>query len=331
MRSVIVRSLGLVTVLVLLWLPAHAAGSGKPPGVLDRPVLAFYYTWYHPSAFCICTMSDLPRRRYESADVATMDRQISQASKAGITGFITSWPGPGNTQDTNLATLLKRISAYKQRTGRTFVSSLYFESDADAIRGNLIDAMRYAVAHYVWNPSFFRWHGKPVIFIWDPLGGGRTLATWVRVRQATDPNHRLIWSAEGTDLGLLDVFDGIHLFSAADWGLLDGSIASVDAALASRIASYGRVRGTARIWAAGVEPGYNDTRVPGRVHPHVVPRKNGATYRSSWLAAIESRPQWITISTWNEWFEGAMIEPSKSYGSLYLRLTRQFAARWRQG
>lgn len=327
-RSVL-RLLMVLAALALLAAPAHAA-AGKPAGPLQRPVLAFYYTWYHPDTFCTCTMSDLPRTPYESGDTATMDRQISQASKAGITGFITSWPGPGNTQDANLATLLTRIAAYKQRTGRQFVTSLYFESDAAAIRGNLVAAMRYAIAHYVWNRSFFRWRGKPVIFIWDPLGGGRTLARWVRVRQAVDPSHRLIWSAEGTDPSLLDVFDGIHLFSAAGWGLLDGSIGAVDSAFASRVQAYNRAHGAARIWAAGVEPGYNDTRVPGRPHPHVVPRRNGATYRSSWRAAIASRPSWITVSTWNEWFEGAMIEPSRTYGSLYLHLTRQFAARWRR-
>jgi hypothetical protein len=61
-----------------------------------------------------------------------------------------------------------------------------------------------------------------------------------------------------------------------------------------------------------------------------VPRRNGATYRAGWQAAIASRPSWITVSTWNEWFEGAMIEPSRTYGSLYLHLTGQFAALWRR-
>jgi hypothetical protein len=131
-------------------------------------------------------------------------------------------------------------------------------------------------------------------------------------------------------LSLLQVFDGIHLFSAADWGLQDGSIGSVDAGFRSRIDGYNRAHGTAKIWAAGVEPGYNDTRVPGRAHPHVVPRRNGATYRESWRAAVASRPQWVTISTWNEWFEGAMIEPSRTYRKLYLTLTEQLAGQWRR-
>jgi hypothetical protein len=78
-----------------------------------------------------------------------------------------------------------------------------------------------------------------------------------------------------------------------------------------------------------VLPGYNDTRVPGRTGTYVVPRNNGATYHISWEAAMASNPQWITITTFNEWFEGAMIEPSVTYGNKYLDLTLQYVNQWR--
>jgi hypothetical protein len=62
----------------------------------------------------------------------------------------------------------------------------------------------------------------------------------------------------------------------------------------------------------------------------IVPRNNGATYRISWQAAIASHPTWITITSFNEWFEGAMIESGVHYGDQYLRLTAQLASQWRQ-
>ncbi len=312
-------------------LTANRASERVFSPLFSRPVLAFYYTWYHPDTFCRCQMSDLPVARYDSSDVATIDRQIRQATQAGITGFITSWPGPGNTQDDNLAKLLLRAAVYQQKTGIHFVSSLYLESDADAVRNNLAGALRYAIKHYTADPHFFHWQGKPVIFIWRPIGNGRTLSTWSALRQQVDPGHRLLWLAEGTDTSLLRVFDGLHLFSAAYWGLLDHTIASVDQSFRTRINAYNSAHRTHKIWIAGVQPGYDDTRVPGRVGTYRVPRNSGTTYRLSWQGAISSAPDWISVSTFNEWFEGSMIEPSLRYGSLYLNLTRQFSGQWRRG
>ncbi|MGB3905510.1 MAG: glycoside hydrolase family 99-like domain-containing protein [Anaerolineae bacterium] len=39
-------------------------------------------------------------------------------------------------------------------------------------------------------------------------------------------------------------------------------------------------------------------------------------------AALHSDPDWIFITTWNEWWEHTYIEPSESYGDQYLEITR---------
>ena len=74
----------------------------------------------------------------------------------------------------------------------------------------------------------------------------------------------MIWSAEGTDSSVLSVFDGIHLFSAGYWGILNGDMAAVDQGLRSKIDASNSAHHAQKIWAAGVLPGYDDTRVPGR-------------------------------------------------------------------
>ena len=74
----------------------------------------------------------------------------------------------------------------------------------------------------------------------------------------------MIWSAEGTDSSVLSVFDGIHLFSADYWGILNGDMAAVDQGLRSIIDASNSAHHAQKIWAAGVLPGYDDTRVPGR-------------------------------------------------------------------
>ncbi len=297
----------------------------------QRPVLAFYYTWYSPSTWSSKTMSDLPTIQYTSSDDATIDRQLQEAATAGITGFISSWWGAGDQTDQNFAKLLAHATTLENTMHIHFASSIYFETDAPALEGtnNIVSGLRYVLAHYGNDPHFFHWQGKPVLFFWDPLGKGRTLAQWADIRKQVDPNNQTIWSAEGTDTGLLSVFDGIHLFSGAYWGIQHNSINQVDQGFHDKINAYNQANKTQKIWTAGVLPGYDDTRVPGRQGTYVIPRNNGATYRESWTGAISSNPDWITITSFNEWFEGAMIEPSTGYGDLYLNITQQYTKQWR--
>jgi hypothetical protein len=276
-------------------------------------------------------MSDLPTIQYTSSDETTIARQVSWATRAGITGFISSWWGPGDKTDSNFAKLLASSATLENATGSRFASAVYVENNAPALQGttNMIRALQYVIAQYVNDPHYFHWHGKPVIFFASPIvGNGRTLSTWSFIRSQVDPQDQEVWSAEGTYLSALSVFDGIHLFSAGYWGILHGDMAAVDQGFRSQIDAYNSAHHTQKIWAAGVLPGYDDTRVPGRTGTYIVPRNNGATYRTSWMAAMASNPDWITITTFNEWFEGAMIEPSIHYGNQYLDLTAQYAKLW---
>jgi len=70
--------------------------------------------------------------------------------------------------------------------------------------------------------------------------------------------------------------------------------------------------------------------IPGR-EGLVQDRLDGAYYRRTWEAALASDPDWILITTWNEWWETTHIEPSQAFGALYLELTREYAARWKGG
>jgi len=277
-------------------------------------------------------MSDLPTIPYNSSDDNTINRQVTEAANAGITGFISSWWGPGDATDKNFSNLLAHSATLESTTGQHFTSSIYFESDSPGLQGadTIVNGLKY-LTRYTNDPHFFHWHNKPVLFFWDPLGKGRTLQEWGAIRQQVDPNNRMIWSAEGTNISLLSVFDGIHLFSGGYWGLQNGNMTAVDQRFRAKVDAYNSANKTQKIWAAGVLPGYDDTRVPGRTGTFIVPRNHGQTYRTSWDAAIASNPDWITITSYNEWFEGSMIEPSKTYGTQYLDITKTLTLPTRNG
>lgn len=304
--------------------PSPTAASQSSSG---RPVMAFYYMWYNAKTWNTSTMSDLPATQYTSSADATVASQVTSAANAGLTGFISSWWGPGDQTDVNFAKLLAQSATLENKTQYRFASTIYFECDAPALQGTskIVTALNYMLSRYASNPNFFHWQGKPVFYFWNPLGNGRTLAQWASIRSQVDPNNQTIWSAEGVSTTLLSVFDGLHLFSGGYWGLQGNTMAAVDAGFRAKIDAYNAANGTRKIWAAGIIPGYNDTRVPGRKGAYIVPRNNGATYTTSWNAALASNPDWVTITSFNEWFEGSTIEPSATYGTLYLDLTRQFA------
>jgi uncharacterized protein (TIGR03437 family) len=101
--------------------------------------------------------------------------------------------------------------------------------------------------------------------------------------------------------------------------------------LASRATRYYPLleeRPRPRLWASTVQPGYDERLIPGRQGKYQ-DRQDGAFYRSTWEAALESDPDWVFITTWNEWWEHTHIEPSELYGDQYLRLTREYADRWK--
>ena len=75
-------------------------------------------------------------------------------------------------------------------------------------------------------------------------------------------------------------------------------------------------------------PGWNDLAL-GRASSFVRGRDGGSYYRASFAGAASSGADWAIITSFNEWPEGTMIEPSVSYGDTYLNLTRELAAAFR--
>lgn len=75
-----------------------------------------------------------------------------------------------------------------------------------------------------------------------------------------------------------------------------------------------------------IMPGFEDDAWrPGNNPAPTAPRLNGQAWKSQIEASLAAKPRFIFIQGWNEWHEGAQIEPSTYYSDpyLYLRILAQ--------
>jgi len=302
-------------------LTANGPLEVKP--AVGKMIWAFYYPWYSSWDWASPILRDRPAAPYRSDDPQALARHIEQAQSARIDGFISSWWGPGDYTDANLKLLLDAAAM------RGFAIMVYFETLADTgprDEGQIRQWLEYLIPKYGQHPAYYRLNGKPVIVIW--ASGTVPLATWQRIfsnlrAQGLDA----VYIAMGYDPQTLSDFQGIHQYGVAGHFRLGALYQST----AKQVRGFSLLHPDAapRIRIATLQPGYDDRNIPDR-QGFYWERRDGDAYRYTFEAARKSNPDWLFITTWNEWWEHTYIEPSERYGDLYLRLTREFADAWKR-
>lgn len=309
---------------------------------VPREVLAFYYTWYgrperqgrwvhwgsvDPDAHDISQSTHYPALgAYDSHDRQVIDRHIAQAKQHGLTGFIATWWGRGTYDDRAFATLLERAAA------QDFKVTVYWETapgkDAAQV-AQAIDDLSYVLQRYAESEAFLKVDGKPVLFVYGRVMDQMPLGAWPAifegVRQRYGRDFALI--ADGYSEAYARLFDGVHTYNICGWVRDQSPDALRRASAASFSSAVQLARSQGKISCLTIIPGYDDTKIrkPGLK----AERQNGETYRVLWDEATRADPDWILITSWNEWHEGSEIEPSWEDGEKYLQLTKPFAERFR--
>jgi len=75
-------------------------------------------------------------------------------------------------------------------------------------------------------------------------------------------------------------------------------------------------------------PGLDNRKIPDVV-PFSFPRENGEAYRHTFELAMKSDPDWMLITSFNEWWENTHIEPSQTYGWQYIDLTTRYSSEFK--
>jgi hypothetical protein len=348
-----VKVIRIIAALLLCWLVPResAAQSPAPAGLLDfiathrdrhfdgvpHEVLAFYYTWYgrperqdhwvhwggeNTTNHSTPQTTHYPARgAYDSQDLALVDAHILEAKSHGVSGFIATWWGQGSYEDRSFALLLARAEQ------KDFKVSIYWEtapgSGREQIDGAIADLV-YMLSRYGANRAFLKVDQKPVIFVYGRVMGQVPLASWPMIIEgARAKAGDFLLIADGYQPTFARLFDGMHTYN--NCAEVQGKSPEVLRAWAARnyAEAVSLARQHRRISCVTVIPGYDDTKIrkPGLV----ASRQDGQTYAVLWEEAIRAQPDWVLITSWNEWHEGSEIEPSWEDGDQYLKLTAKYA------
>ena len=314
--------------------PVDRLLAGGPIGIPGRQrplVLAFFYPWYLHQDWSNDRLLDRPLYLYSTEFPGEIAQSLGDARDAGLDGVIVSWRGDTDWNERRLRFVLDEAQKLGLKVSILIETQWATEGPEGTKKPLVADKMRRwlekAFDAHTLHPAFLRTHGRPVIFVYVADSFSRD--DWRAMVQSLERGGRHIFlMADSLDPAFLESFSGAFTYSTASISQSDLERFYSDQAL--RTESYDLLfGGERRIDAATVIPGYDDSRLD-RETTMVVDRANATLYEAQWQAAVAAQPDWILVTSWNEFWENTHIEPSVRYGHRYQRRTRTWSELFRR-
>ena len=323
--------------------------SQELTSILSNKVAAFYYPWYgdptndhwaeagHTPPLDISSDFYPMLGAYSSRDRQVVEQHMEWLRQAGIGVIIVSWWGQGKYEDETVPLLLEIAQKYGIKI------AFHIEPYVGRSSEKLVQNVQYIYEKYSDSPAFYWTNAtsrysrdiqpKGIFFVWNIgvkgwEGESVDAAYWQKAMDEIHalPNGGLI-IANTMESSWIDQghFDGLYNY----------------ATLSDATFSWARSLAPDALYVPSVIPGFSVVRVRNN-EPKKIARENGATYNSQWTAALGTgvEPALVTITSFNEWHEGTMIEPiqlgmtnGKGYSYMdfdslppdgYLNLTQQW-------
>jgi glycoprotein endo-alpha-1,2-mannosidase len=310
---------------------------------VPRKVLAFYYTWYgrpenhgrwvhwenvKPEEHYIASSTHYPAKgAYDSYDPEIIDYHINLAKSNGIDGFICTWWGQNSYDDVAFRKVLDTAG----KIG--FEVSVYWETAPGKGKEKIdkaVNDLLYVLNNYGSHPAFMKVDGKPVIFVYGRVMGEVSMNEWPQIITQTQAKYgkEFILVADGYQDGYARIFDGIHTYNICGWvqGKSPENLKKLSKESFNDAVKMARKQG--KISCITIIPGYDDTKI--RKPGINAERMDGQTYKILWESAISADPDWVLITSWNEWHEGSEIEPSWEDGDKYIKITGEWTKQFKK-
>ena len=286
---------------------------------------------------------------YSSKDPAVIADHMRQMRTAGVGVVVLSWYPPGKADnegipsDSLVPTLLDAADKYKLKV------TLHIEPYKDRNDKTLHDDVKYIIDTYGKHKAFYKYtvqdgRDLPMLYIYDsyhtPAESWAQLLTPEGLHSVRNTKYDCIFIALMVEMNhrkYVDIggFDGIYTYFATD-----------KFTYGSTWRSWPQLKSvseqTKSLFIPSVGPGYIDTGVRPWNSENTRPRNNGNYYKNSWKAALQTKPQIVSITSFNEWHEGTQIEEAiprsqdglvyKDYKpnppDFYLELTKEYVKKF---
>ncbi len=297
-RKVIV--LGWV-ILLMLPLSVSAAGLNRTETV-RAPLLAYYYIWFEDQSWDRAKTDWPVLGRYSSDDRGIMREHIRLAKQSGIDGFIVSWK--------STKTLNRRLEQLIDVANEENFKLAIIYQGLDFYRNPLPIERITADLNVFMND----YASSPVFSLWD-----RPLVIWSGTWKFSHDDIATVTSATRPGLLILgterDVKGYQRIAEAVDGNAYYWSSVNPETypKYPEKLAGMSNeVHAKKGIWIAPAAPGFDARLIGGK---RVVERRGGATLRTEFAAAAQSKPDAIGLISWNEFSENSHIEPSVNHGT----------------
>jgi len=254
---------------------------------------------------------------YSSSDPEVVDQHMKWMSEARIGIVSTSWWGKENSdgQLTKVSgftdKLVKLLLDKADKYGLKIAIHLepYEGRSAESVKADVI----YVIDQYGKHPAFYRDDkNRPLFFFYDSYHTKEQ--QWASIFAPDAPNTlrntpydsamiALYVNSNDRPLIVNGYFDGFYTYFGTD-GFTEGSSTWAW----SELNTFAKEKG--KIFIPCVGPGYADMRIRPWNTQNQRGRRNGEYYDEMFNKAIKISPDYIGITSFNEWHEGTQIEPS---------------------
>jgi hypothetical protein len=276
---------------------------------------------------------------YDSADPAVVEWHVKLAQAAGLDAFLVDWWDAVKGQDEVIDGVVRPTI---ERLGFKYAlldERAQFHNDFDAYAAMLTRALLRHKA----SPAYLRIDGRPVVYLYQVAqkpGLSPTDFTALRARVEAECGpvywivdkiaHDAAASAAGQNDRVKRVTPGWLELAGVDCFAFYSTFSNYRAHTYEELAGKYRyitklAHDAGRKMLLPVHPGHDNSRF--RDDPYVMPRREGQTLRDFLRAATEAGADMIMVTSWNEWPETTVVEPSSTWPDPYLYL--KILAEWR--